>query len=417
MRTQIILNPIGSGGDVFPFLALGRELQRRKHHVGIMTNPIFQHDVGMAGLEFVSLGDAGDLQQVGQDNAIREAGQAWKVALRWGAIGTMRQAVNYIHDRKNRCPTLLVNSPLGFGFRIAAEAYDLCLATIILSPYTLRSVHQAPAIKPMWLSDEVPAIMKRAQYWIADRFFIDPIVQHEVNQLRSQLGLPVATRFLNKWCFSDQLCIGAFPERFAPAQPDWPDNYYSTGNFVWEREVNPKAATDLDEFFAAPSDSRYVLATAGSAGTKSTSFYSAWIDATRRLNGKLLILERNPEIVPAELPEHVLHLDYFPLSKVLGRLSAIVHTGGIGVTLQALRRQVPQIVLPMVNDQFDNAMRIEKLQAGRILEMKSLTSELAERNLAQVIRNNDLPNEPLDWPTDSINRACDLLESIFYKHS
>ena len=34
MASQILLNPIGSGGDVFPFLALGRELQKRVCHLG-----------------------------------------------------------------------------------------------------------------------------------------------------------------------------------------------------------------------------------------------------------------------------------------------------------------------------------------------------------------------------------------------
>ena len=416
MRTQIILNPIGSGGDVFPFLALAKQLQQRKHHVAIMTNPIYQHDVGMAGLEFIPLGNARDLQQIDQNNAIRDSEQAWKVALRWGAIGTMRQAVDYLRDRKRRCPTLLVNSPLGFGFRIAAEAYGLSLATIILSPYILRSVYQAPTIKPMWLSDKVPAIMKQAQYWIADRFFIDPIVRREVNQLRSQLGLSAENRFLHKWCFSDQLCIGAFPDFFAPAQPDWPEKFSSTGNFVWERDASPEATDRMDAFVAETKNRRLILATAGSAGTNSTSFYSAWIDATERLNHKLVILERNPKIVPAELPDHVLHLEYFPLSKLLSRLSAVIHTGGIGVTLQALRQSVPQIVLPMVNDQFDNARRIEKLSAGKILEIGSLNSKMAQRTLAQVIQNNDVNRELPEWPSNSIHHACDLLESVFHKH-
>jgi UDP:flavonoid glycosyltransferase YjiC (YdhE family) len=32
----VLLNPNGSGGDVYPFLAIGQQLQRLGHHVGVM---------------------------------------------------------------------------------------------------------------------------------------------------------------------------------------------------------------------------------------------------------------------------------------------------------------------------------------------------------------------------------------------
>ncbi len=67
MASQILLNPIGSGGDVFPFLAIGRELQHRGHHVAVMTNPIFKSNVGQAGLECIEIGCEAALRSVGKD--------------------------------------------------------------------------------------------------------------------------------------------------------------------------------------------------------------------------------------------------------------------------------------------------------------------------------------------------------------
>ena len=67
MASQILLNPIGSAGDVFPFLALGSELQKRGHHVAVMTNRLFIENVGQAGLEFIEIGSSDELRAVGND--------------------------------------------------------------------------------------------------------------------------------------------------------------------------------------------------------------------------------------------------------------------------------------------------------------------------------------------------------------
>ena len=413
MRTQVILNPIGSGGDVFPFLALGQELQRRKHHVAIMTNPVYQQDVGTAGLEFIPLGSDSDMQQLGQRDEIRHRQSAWKVALQWGAVGTMRQAARYLKERKERCPTLLVNSPLGFGSRIAAEAFDLPLATIVMSPFTLRSAHEAPVIRPMWLGSNIPAIAKRIQYWLADHLFIDPVIRKEVNQLQSEFGLKPTRRFFHRWCFSASLCIGAFPTFFAPTQPDWPQNFHSTGNFKWERPANSDNETRLSEFLQ-PED-KFVIATAGSAGANSPQFYQHWLQAAKAQNLKVVILEPNPAIVPDPLPDHAIWLKYHPLTKLLPNASAIVHTGGVGVTLLSLRFRVPQVVLPMVNDQFDNANRVKHLAAGQVLALNTLSKDQASSALSKALQ---LKPDAFDFaePDKPIQTACDLLESIFHSH-
>jgi len=44
-----------------------------------------------------------------------------------------------------------------------------------------------------------------------------------------------------------------------------------------------------------------------------------------------------------------------------------VHHGGIGTTAEALRAGVPQLILPLAYDQFDNGARVEALAAGRRL--------------------------------------------------
>ena len=410
MGTQVILNPIGSSGDVFPFLALGQELQRRKHHVAIMTNPIFKTNVGQAGLEFIDLGTESELRSVGQDRGIHDYRSSWKLALRWGAIGTMRQTVSYLKERHKRCPTLLVSSPLGFGARLAADAFGISLATVVLSPFLLRSVHQSPVIKPMWLGASVPRMAKALQYWIADRFFIDPVVKAEVHQLQKELGLRTTDRFLHRWCFSNDVCIGAFPETFALPQPDWPANICLTGNFVWDPPIENQVQESLGNF--VESNPNPIVVSAGSAGIESADFYRIWIEAAAALNMPLVILEKDADAVPDQMPASCLHLRYYPMDEILKIASAIVHSGGVGATLRSLSAGVPQIVIPRVNDQHDNAKRIVNNAAGVSINPWTLNVEVAVEKLRSILKPGIRRREE-QAQQDSIKLACDAVESAF----
>ncbi len=55
---RIALFPLGSAGDVHPFIGLGQALKRRGHEVAIMVNGYFRESVQRIGLEYLELGTA-----------------------------------------------------------------------------------------------------------------------------------------------------------------------------------------------------------------------------------------------------------------------------------------------------------------------------------------------------------------------
>jgi UDP:flavonoid glycosyltransferase YjiC (YdhE family) len=62
IKLNIVIQVVGSRGDVQPFIALGNELQRSGHRVRIATHGTFEGFVRESGLEFYSIG--GDPTQV-----------------------------------------------------------------------------------------------------------------------------------------------------------------------------------------------------------------------------------------------------------------------------------------------------------------------------------------------------------------
>jgi UDP:flavonoid glycosyltransferase YjiC (YdhE family) len=62
---NIVIQVVGSRGDVQPFVALGAELQRSGHRVRIATHDVFQEFVTSSGLEFYPIGgDPAELMAV-----------------------------------------------------------------------------------------------------------------------------------------------------------------------------------------------------------------------------------------------------------------------------------------------------------------------------------------------------------------
>ena len=57
-----LLLPIGSTGDVLPFVAIGRALRARGHDVTVAGNPHFASLIARAGLDFAAVGDADEYE-------------------------------------------------------------------------------------------------------------------------------------------------------------------------------------------------------------------------------------------------------------------------------------------------------------------------------------------------------------------
>lgn len=56
VKLNIVIQVVGSRGDVQPFIALGTELQRYGHRVRLATHDMFASFVRSAGLEFYPIG-------------------------------------------------------------------------------------------------------------------------------------------------------------------------------------------------------------------------------------------------------------------------------------------------------------------------------------------------------------------------
>jgi rhamnosyltransferase subunit B len=358
---HVILIPFGSDGDVYPFVALGIELQRRGHRVTMITSAYFAGIARGAGFEFAaSLSSEDYLSLVGNPDFWHPLRSAPLLVTR-----SVNPAISVIYELVKRCyrpgESAVVAGTLAFGARVAQDKFGLPLTTVHLQPSAIRSSYE-PAVYPgfRWIQ-RVPRGWRPAVFGmidaVADRVYAGPL-----NAFRIQVGLPPIKKMFGSWWHSPESTLALFPPWYAAPQPDWPAHVsvcdfplYDAGNLAYP---DPDLRSYLDGGEAP------LVFTSGSAMTSADEFFAASAAACNLLGRRAIFITRFPNQLPHPLPPLVRHLPYAPFGKLLSRAAAVVHHGGIGTAAQALKAGIPQLVAPCCYDQFDNAAHLESLGVG-----------------------------------------------------
>jgi UDP:flavonoid glycosyltransferase YjiC (YdhE family) len=379
---NILLNPIGSGGDVLPFIRLGMALKARGHGVTVITNNLYEPLARHAELDFVDWISPEAMQAVADDPDLWRPTRGLVLAIR--TLGPWhRQLLDHIRARYVPGRTVVVAGSYALGARVAHDLLGVPLATLMLQPAFLRSVHCSPVLPGMFTPDWAPRIWKRLVYFLSDALVLDPAAAPAVNALRAEHGLPAVRSLLGNWWHSPQRVIGLFPEWFGQPQPDWPAQVRLTGFPLYDGLGAEQVPDGLEEFLEEGEPP--VVFTPGTMMRHPRRFFEEAVDACRRLRRRGLLLTRFRDQLPARLPRGVRHFDYAPLSQVLPRSAALVSHGGIGTLSQALAAGIPQIVMPLGFDQFDNAARLERLGVAATILPKAFRGPAVARQLARLL--------------------------------
>ncbi len=399
---EALLVPIGSSGDVLPFLAIGRALQQRGGRVAVLANEWFADPVRRAGLDLLPFGSSEEYLSV---ISARGPGQLLRTARKLahdtthGLCGAVEAAASP--------RTIVVSHTLAFGARIAAEKLGLKSVTAHLAPAVFDSAEEPAVLPGFFNSDLRPRWYKRGVRFFFQRA-ADAVWGGSVRNLRRKLRLP-PERPSHEGRKRSSLAL--FPDWFAPPQRDWPEGTTLTGFPLYDDPGAPDVPADLASFLeTAP-----IVFTPGSGQVNERGFFEVAIEASRKLGRRALLLTRFRQQLPEELPAHVRHAPFVPLGALLPRAAAIVHHGGIGTCAQALAAGTPQLVRPWGFDQLDNATRLSRLGVGLTLRPRQFTSAAVERSLRQLLESPEVARRcrdasRLQQAGDAAASACAAIE-------
>lgn len=389
MRTLLV--PLGSTGDVLPFLGLGRTLRARGHAVTIAANPHFAAKIADAGLDFSALGDEDEHDALCASPRFMDRAQGFRFVMDWAS--TLIRPVYELAAADRGA--LVIAHPLAFGARVAEERLGVRVATLLLSPAILR-------LGDSWV--------KRSMRWAADRLIADRVLGPPLNAFRAAKGLPPVTRVLSRGWSDEHLFVAMFPWWFAD-ELDGPRRFWHAGFPLYDAAPGDELPPSVCERSAGDAP---IVFTAGTGNRGARPFFDAAVEAATRLGRRAILLTAHRDQLPPSLPPNVEHFSFLPLSRLLPCASALVHHGGIGSAAAALAAGVPQLVIPFAHDQPDNAARLVRLGVAAVLSPSRANGARMAARLEHLLGSETVRGRcrALAATVESgLDAACDALEA------
>jgi rhamnosyltransferase subunit B len=391
---RIVLSTFGSFGDIHPYVAIALELKSRGHLPVIATAEVYREKMDAAGIEFhpvrpdmPSYDEPDKLTKLSADLIDPHGGMEKVIELFTGNLREIYEDV----DAAAAQADLLLTHPLPLVGPIVAQKRGLPWVSSVLAPISFFSAYEPPVppqVPELRHVVGLSSVLGRLFRSIAS-YKLDTMME-SVFKLRAELGLPRGQQPMLEGQHSPRMVLALFSELFGQRQPDWPANtritgfpFYDRRDYFGESETQPELLRFLND---GPPPLVFTLGS--SAFWLAKNFYRDSIEAARKLGQRALLLIGHQRNLPAEpLPSGMAAFEYAPFGEVFAQALAIVQSGGVGTTGQALRSGRPQIVVPHAHDQFDNAVRVERLGCGRWLSRPRYNAASISRELAALLED------------------------------
>ena len=195
---RVFLLPIGSSGDVNPFLWIGRHLRERGHEVTVVASPYFAGQIESGGLRHVPIGTEDEYHQLIENPAIWHPTKGTPIVLGYAGEVTQRYFDLIQAEAKNDRPLLLAPAT-AFGARLAREKLGLPLVTVNLQPSIYRSAWDTACFgRGLEFLQRVPRPLRRAFFGFVD-YAMDRRVSPGVARACREQGVPPPRNAFRDW--------------------------------------------------------------------------------------------------------------------------------------------------------------------------------------------------------------------------
>jgi len=384
---NIVMQVVGSRGDVQPFVALGKILKEEYgHRVRLATHPIFQSFVEDNGLEFFSVG--GDpvalmafmvknpkflpsIESIRSGDVIKQRHQmfdifkgCWRSCIESGdGMGDVSRSGR---STKPFVADAIIANPPSFAHIHCAERLGIPLHLMFTMPWSPTREFPHPLAR-ITSTNADPGLTNFVSYAIV-KIMIWQGLGGLVNQFRKKaLGLePVSL----VWApgLTNRLKIPytyLWSPALIPKPRDWNSNIHVTGFCHLAQASSFSPSRELVEFLSSGPPPIYIGF--GSIVVKDSAATTKLILEAVRKAGVRAILSRGWGGFAAKgeaLPDEIFPVDNIPHDWLFPRVSCVVHHGGAGTTAAGIASGTPTVIIPFFGDQPFWGMVVARAGAG-----------------------------------------------------
>lgn len=441
---NVVIQIVGSRGDVQPFIALGQVLKNEYgHRVRVATHPVFRDFVKDNGLEFFSIGgDPSELMAFMVKNPGLMPGMD---SLKNGDIGKRRKG---IYEMVTGCWRSCIETGDGTGIEASDELLGnsnldgtaSVTGTYFSSPFVADAIiANPPSFAHVHIAEKlgIPLHLMFTMPWSPTQAFPHPLasitssnadatmtnfISYALVDMMTWQGLgDVINRFREKSLGLEPVSIMWAPGMVSrlripwtycwspaliPKPKDWGEYIEISGFFFLNLATNFTPADDLATFLESGPPPVYIGF--GSIVVDDPNAMTKMIFDAVRQTGQRALVSKGWGGFGADqigIPDGVFMLGNVPHDWLFKRVSCVVHHGGAGTTAAGIAAGRPTVVVPFFGDQpFWGAMTAKAGAGPHPVPYKELTAE----KLANAIKEALKP--------ESLERAAELSAKISKEH-
>ena len=363
-----------TGGDVYPFIRLGKLLRKEGHDVTILTHCVYEEKAKAAGLRFLPVDTAEEYKDLNRDLSMltdpigRKDDYLRFHRLYHGKERLLRE-VGLIEKVLTPESIIIARHRSSISGLLAAEIHHLRYASMILAPNYFSHME------------------------LHDELFGDAFCE-EINAAREVLHLPPITDWKD-WTYSPKTILCGWPDWYSKSDETWAESAVPIG-FIPDPDIkdNYEFGETIGSFLqeAKRNHKRTAIVTGGSSRMVSRDFYKTAIRSCILAGDATIAVTPYDEFIPEDLPDTVLCVRQAPLRDLMQKVDIVLHHGGMGTISESIDAAIPQVILPHLTDGPDNADRLASLGIATKFPPKMWEPDLISESIRkrQSEENKDL---------------------------
>ncbi len=405
-------------GHLNPMSALARQLQSRNHDVVMFSVPVGESIARAAGLPFVPFAE----REFSTDKLGEIVGRMSRLKGEVGLRFTVNSIAALNEVKWRTLPNLLSSTGID---ALVVDNYDFYGEIIPMRlgmPYAIVSnaLHfdysgYTPLCVYDWAHENASEAVKRNRQGVSKftrmliRSNAEVIAQAEKAGIKANWEDPSSL-------FSDRPWITQCPREFDFESSHWPDHLHYAGPFH-----DGKGRVDFPFPWDRLTGEPIVYASMGTLQNGNAEVFRTIADAVSKHKGLQLVLAIGNVLHPEEIepvPNNAIVVNNAPQLELLKKASVCITHAGFNTVLEALTQGVPQIAIPVTNDQPGVAARIADKKTGKTtsldgLDASNLSALVDEVFNNPIYRDNSRSIQKAIAKKNGLSVAADLLEQAF----
>ncbi len=325
-----------------------------------LSNSYYKQLIESQGIDFESVGTLEEYQEGMVAGGFGHHKRGNKHLL----INTVRPSIkrqfDIVSSLRSSFPDMKVMVPGSTnGAFMAAEKYGTSIIKILFSPLYVSQYLE----KISWFHIY-------GRYGFELRF---------LNTVRQEVGLPVVQSF-SELLVREKIAIGLYPDWFIGSSGMQHPAVLPVGFSLFQVSIaeNTVRFKEFIDRHGPP-----IIFTPGTVITNPKGFFEEALRICEKLGLPGVFLGHHTDKFRGKTPDWICCLDSIDMAIVLPCSRMIIHHGGIGTMVQAMRAGIPQLIVPRVNDQYYNASRAMAFGSAGVVP----ASQFKANRVVTIIRN------------------------------